>query len=87
MRTTAIQLSLVFGIVASIGRILAEDAITTALISGVATGCSVLLVLFLGDWVVDRISRIMDRRSRTFSKTVDPTLERDEGASDSALAA
>lgn len=87
MRTTAIQLSLLFGIVAGLGQVVAGDSTATAFFSGVATGCLVLLVLFLGDWIVDRLSTSLERRRPALSEAIDPVVERDEGASDSALAA
>ncbi len=89
MRTTAIQFGLLFGGVTGFGQILAGNTIASALQTGLLTGCLILLALFVGDWIVDRLFGTLDRRpTPTYeSVNVKPEGEHDDSASDSALAA
>lgn len=89
MRTTATQFGILFGVVTGLGQILAGNPVSAALFFGLVTGCSVLLALFAGDLIVDRLFGSLDKRSAPIYESVTTTEERDrdESASDSALAA
>lgn len=89
MRTTATQFGLLFGIVTGLGQVLAGNTVAAALQTGLITGCSILLALFAGDWLVDRLFGTLDRRpSQAYeSVSMEPDGDHEDSSSDTALAA
>lgn len=89
MRTTATQFGILFGIVTGLGQILAGNPLSVALRTGLLTGCLILLALFVGDWIVDRLFGTLDRHPKPSyeSVSIEPDHDHDDSSSDTAIAA
>lgn len=89
MKTTALQFGFLIGVLTGLGQALAGGTVGSALLAGAAVGGIALIALLTGDWLVDRIMRVLDSRGANTREPVSPTEPRDmdESPSERAIAA